>query len=441
MIGVRCQSEGPPVHSQKFHTNATSAEIHAWARAACGEPRVEPDIFFEHRSVVPALPPDCDVEVWYVEQEIEALGAVGRLLQSYHCGLVFHVSTLLAPPPLTVFTLQYYAVDFPFGALFPISVEDGAGPVWNNEAVVAFTPGEDPHRWTKGRSLVGRTTGAIVNALCDWVVSEFTPSHPGYQLFDVLDAPQAGGATRTWVSACVCDTFVHASLRQLPSLGAHFTSQQPLYRNYVPLISPSAPERVDLSNVAERAALNGYYSALLELVTRGLGARTLPQLLHWLAERLEYVYIHDARSGGYHRVELAPPYLCPSRLYQRMALPWQPGSEVVEPDRQPQLSTSASGRSADTASAMAADELFRDLLSGTRSLLMRRGYAAIGGHRRQRWMALAGAALAVAAGLAAAPRLDGVAGLSLGLALGAAAGFVLGRLSASPKRHPHRDKG
>ena len=106
MIGVRCQSEGPPVHSRKFHTNATSAEIHAWARAACGEPRVEPDIFFEHRSVVPALPPEVDVEVWYVEQEIEALGAVGRLLQSYHCGLVFHVSTLLAPPPLTVFTLQ-----------------------------------------------------------------------------------------------------------------------------------------------------------------------------------------------------------------------------------------------------------------------------------------------------------------------------------------------
>ena len=60
---------------------------------------------------------------------------------------------------------------------------------------------------------------------------------------------------------------------------------------------------------------------------------------------------------------------------------------------------------------------------------MRRGYAAIGGHRRQSWMALAGAALAVAAGLAAAPRLDGVAGLTvtLGPALGAAgaAGFFV----------------
>lgn len=434
---VRCTSCGPPVHSKKFGPDASPAEIAAWARSVCGEPAVEPDIFFDNRAVVPLLAPDCDVEVWYVEQVIEEMGPVGRLLQAYHCGLIFRVSAASggAPPPLSVFTLQYYAVDFPHGALFPIAVDEATGPRWNNEAVVAFTAGEDLGRWTKGYKLVGCTQGSVVNALGDWILKDYAPSHPGYQVFDCFDAPLAGGSTRKWIDGSFCDTFAHAALEVLPRLGARFTSQEPLYRNYVPLLSLTAPEKVDMGDPAQRAALNKYYSTLLELVTKGLSTRSLPQVLHWLGDRLEYVYIFDSVSGVYQRVLLAPPYLDPSRMYQRMALPWQSGSGNGE--RPTSLRDLNGGPKP---SAMAADELLSGLAVGTKALVLKRGkaegYAALAAH----WKLLAGAATGAVALMAAlmAMLMSRVArqGASspqvarrLAL-LGVALGFTLGRVSA-----------
>ena len=286
---------------------------------------------------------------------------------TYHSGLTFriassskHTKNYSGPP---AFTIQWYAMDFPFGAFLP-KIIDNLHLEWNNAALAVYTPAIDPNRWTKGEQPVGTITGATFNAYAEWV-PQYCQQRPGYQAFDVWDRPELTLRTRRWIPSNTCSSFTEASLVHLwnqagPLERPSFHQGRAIFRRtYAPMISASEPELVDMTNPQQAQDVRHFYSEL-ETAIRG-DAISTQQFLRMLADKTETFYVYDNDShhaARYYRVELSAPYFGLAQLYQPMTLPWQQerlAAGVFDPQRGGDFATEMS-----------------NAVSGTVSLLRRR---------------------------------------------------------------------
>eukprot|EP00747_Dinoflagellata_sp_TGD_P192795 gnl/TRDRNA2_/TRDRNA2_58128_c0_seq1.p1 gnl/TRDRNA2_/TRDRNA2_58128_c0~~gnl/TRDRNA2_/TRDRNA2_58128_c0_seq1.p1 ORF type:complete len:446 (+),score=55.18 gnl/TRDRNA2_/TRDRNA2_58128_c0_seq1:77-1339(+) len=325
--------------------NSATAGIQERERAKISRmEREQPDTYIHSRGQLPSIPAG-QYEVWYAEQAIEDLGVVGRMLQFYHSGLVFrpvnHGGARRAGEG--IFTLQYYATDFPYGAIFPKGVGDDGLPIWNNSAVIAYTNGYDTERWTMGEQLVGEASAEVLMKFFDWILDDFIPKHPGYQIFDVWDRAVLHPQTQVFWEGSMCDRFTHEGLRQLYTLGANMTIKQgrgrsrgriwlrdvsnaPVYRNYVPLLSDSRPETVDLGDPAQVEQVNAFFGLMCNLVQKGLSEKSFEEFVQARGDQSEFWYVYDSVNKNYLRVSLVKPYLSQQNLYQEMDVecPYRP---------------------------------------------------------------------------------------------------------------------
>lgn len=296
--------------------------------------KVPPDVLIKSSQDLPTFSPVDKLEVYYAEQIIQELGTVGELVETYHSGLTFRIPTKTTSKPQDApqeFTVQWYALDFPFGAFLPSSDFNNSNDlIWNNTACAHYTPAIDPHRWTKGEHFVGTITGAQFSAFADWVV-EYCQKRPGYQAFEVWDRPVlltfSSSGTKRWATSNTCSSFSEAALCQLYDLGADFSnSKELLRRSYVPLISKTKPIEVAMGNPREAQLVREFYD---KMHTAVMGeSMTLPEFIRFLADKLDFFYVYQAETNHYLRVELSPPYMALTHFYQPMALPWQKREEL-----------------------------------------------------------------------------------------------------------------
>uniref|UniRef100_A0A7S0JBA4 Uncharacterized protein n=1 Tax=Calcidiscus leptoporus TaxID=127549 RepID=A0A7S0JBA4_9EUKA len=224
-------------------------------------------------------------------------------------------------------TVQWYAFDFPFGTFLPKALEDGT-LIWNNTAAAFYQPVVDPDRWRKGQRLIGTIQGAVFNEYARWV-PQYTAARPGYQAFEVWDKPTLTDDTVLWVRSNICDSFVQASLCAMygfgqasggTAFGTAAAGSPTIRRNYIPLISKSAPEAVDMDDPAQMERVRAFYSSLRKVVSDGRVRTT--EFVKMLADDLDMFYVYDSTTATYLRVKLSPPYLPLDSLYQPMRLPW-----------------------------------------------------------------------------------------------------------------------
>lgn len=309
-------------------------------RTATPQQLVPPDIPVRSRSDLPDVPPDCSLDVFYAEQIITELGTVGELVETYHSGLIFRVvkdSNVPQDVP-SEFTVQWYALDFPFGAFLPQiqsptpnnnTNNEGEEQqllqpqlVWNNTACAQYTAGVDAARWTKGETLAGRITGDAFSKFRTWTV-DYCQERAGYQAFEVWDRPRlVPGTTVRWAESNTCSSFTEAALVQLYELGGDFKlGNSLLRRSYVPLISKRKPTVVNMEDPKEAKLVQEFYQTIQQVVvTQGM---TTSDFIRFLADKLDFFYVYDSFRDDYLRVELSRPYFAMAQLYQPMNLPWQ----------------------------------------------------------------------------------------------------------------------
>lgn len=306
-----------------------------------------PDVRITSAAIIPRFHPDALIDVYHAEQAIEALGTVGDILQARHTGLIFCVLDNKKE-----FTVEWYTGNFPFGAILPsirpLPLDNETaetsnssrklGLEWENEAYAWYNPSNKRDRWTRGRTLVGTITGAILSNWSQWVV-RYQESNPGYQLFEVWDRPYlVPGRTKRFIPSTICSTFTEDSLRELYRLGGKRgfkTGRTILRRTYLPLISRTQPRRVDLADAKESAAVRDFYVRLSRAIKRGSGEGkegdegdgggrlSTSDFIRLLADQLEVFYVYNLPRDEYMRVELVPPYVALTQMYQPMSLPWQ----------------------------------------------------------------------------------------------------------------------
>lgn len=282
------------------------------------------------RADMPTLPADCTVTVRYVERLIAALGVLADIFSSYHSGLSLSVSCPGRPLPGGAragvpadMTFQYYALDFPYGAVFPIQLVDGAQPDWNDTAIVTYTPAANLTDWDKVHT-IGTMTAAAFNVWCDWVPG-YAESHPGYELWSVWSATSVT-ASQKWYNETICDTFSQAALIAMYTAGADFAASAGLRldRNYIAFITGgAAPTAVDLGDPAALQQVNDFWRAMKELLVSHR-VQNISEFATAVADIAGgVVYVYDPPNDGYLRATLVAPFIGVDGIYQQMVLPWQ----------------------------------------------------------------------------------------------------------------------
>ena len=145
--------------------------------------------------------------------------------------------------------------DFGPKAILPAAISDGGIPIWENQAVVGWRVASDKGEWLQGanRTTVGTATGRILNQWFREVVL-WGRRHPAYTLFNLWDSTNA--ATRkSYMGDSVCHSFTEWSLSDLFRLGADFSIQRPLCRNYFAFITDRSPSRLDLTTPADSQSI------------------------------------------------------------------------------------------------------------------------------------------------------------------------------------------
>lgn len=284
------------------------------------------DKIIRSRSDLPTLPSNCTLQVYYVERIISAGGVAAEMLQAYHSGVGF--DTRSCSPQLPTLLLEWYALDFPYGAVLPY-LTGSTGLSWNNTAVVGMVPFNSSD-WDKVH-LVGSVTGAQFNAWSPWVI-QYSHDNPAYQVWDVWSAAEPSEATR-FFNDSICTSFSQSALIELWRLGANFTTQEPLQRDYIPLLTHESPRTVDMNNSTAAAGVRAFYSAFSHLAHLQFANRS--QFVDELSALVMTgnAYVYDAKRDVYLHVVLSAPYLGLSAndtLYQQMMMPWQrPGPAAV----------------------------------------------------------------------------------------------------------------
>ena len=292
------------------------------------------------RSDLPTCPEACEFDVYYAEESI--MGTVGSLLNLTHSGLIFKTRNQQPGVPECM-TLQYFGVVFGSEVLLPriVPTSEGVTLEWRNNSMICYSPMELPtSRWGAVMQRVGSVSGSIFNDFCSWV-TPYAERNPGYQMWDVWDNPEAHLATR-FLEGSKCDDFIASAMRELHRLGARLDTEDVLYKNCIPFLCTKPPTTIDMSVAEEAHEVHAFYAKLSALGASlagsdgaGTGGMTLPALLRTIAATLDVFIVYDRRTNTYHRVALAPPYVCMDKLYQPMVMPWQtpPNASVAAANR------------------------------------------------------------------------------------------------------------
>ena len=292
----------------------------------------EQGVLVTQRSDLPISPDDCEFDVYYAEESI--MGTVGSLLNLTHSGIILKTRGHRPDHVPEAMTLQYCGVSFGPDVVLPriVRTSNGATMEWRNSSMICFSPMELPTtRWGAVMQRVGFISGTVFNQFCEWV-APYSENNPGYQMWDVWDSPDASLATR-FVNGAKCDEFIEASLRALHRLGGCLDTEEVLYKNTIPFLCREPPTTIDMSIPEQATEVLTFYERLSALGMSLAGADsagkglTLPALLRTIATTLDVFIVYDRRANTYHRVTLAPPYICMDKLYQPMLMPWQQSSK------------------------------------------------------------------------------------------------------------------
>jgi hypothetical protein len=286
------------------------------------------------RADLPTLPAHCPgVKVFWNEQLISELGLAAQLLQTYHSGVTAELlpggdEACAAGTRDLVhgMTLEFVAVHFPFGAVFP-KVAENAPPVWSNDAVVLFSQDmRSGHRrnWTDSHE-IGTMTATAFNRWMDYPVA-FARNNPGYELFDVWSHP-VDPETR-WFNASICTAFsvgalVNAYNNNDDGVDFSASANTLLYRNWIPMLTDRKPQVVDLGDPGQLKDVNAFYGTLGAVASQKIGSMLafVQRLVAELRDGAFYVY--DTPRKRYLKVALVRPYVGIVGMYQPIQLPWQ----------------------------------------------------------------------------------------------------------------------
>ena len=284
---------------------------------------------------------------------------MSEVLEANHAGMVFEIAnydSLLADGEIGAdvprkFTVEWYAENFPYGTFLPQLIEpkdatandrlsaSRTGLRWENESWAFYNPSFKPDRWTRSLTKIGTIAGPAIRPYGQWVV-DYCTNNPGYDAFEVWDRPYlAPGQTRRWgAGSCTCSSFTQGSMTFLYEAGkaqaledkaegvgldqSLLSSNTLLMRSYVPLISRSEPELVDLENPDKAREIKEFFIELRKAVGDS-GGLTTSEFVRLLANKLETFYVYQTNRDAYFRVDLDAPYLAVTSLYQPISLPWQ----------------------------------------------------------------------------------------------------------------------
>eukprot|EP00439_Symbiodinium_sp_Y106_P071223 s414_g12.t1 len=340
---------------------------------SCIQPWLPDETACSARSMreMPSLPEEAVYTVEYASSPISSNGLkpLSELLSFTHSALVITeawqtFSAEQTPPSALLF--EYFARDFGPKAILPASISDGGIPMWENQAVVGWRLASDKAEWLQvaNRTAVGTATGKILNQWFREVVL-WGKRHPGYNLFNLWDSTDA--ATRkSYMGDSVCHSFTEWSLQDLFRLGADFSIQSPLCRNYFSFITDESPTKLNLTTRADSQTVAEFYKRLEPLTsqsfrdiaefassllsaTKGETPESRGQAAAAAAHsavssvRPEVVLfqrgLDDSGAGEYFRADLVKPYfgVQPRQLAQRMILPWQKIPANIEGECESQI--------------------------------------------------------------------------------------------------------
>ena len=305
-------------------------------RATCVQPWLPEDKACSARSreELPQLPAETVYSVQYASNPITSngMGWLSELLSFTHSALV--ITEIKADGDTSAPTsllFEYFARFFGPKAIMPTSLADGK-PIWENQAVVGWRPAEEDEWLAKSNvTLVGTATGKTLNKWFEEVII-YGEQHPGYNLFNVWNSTDV--FTRLpYVQDSVCHSFTEWSLATLYQLGADFSVEGALCRNYMSFITNTRPTILDLTSPADMRKISSFYGSLQSLASttfRDMAAFG-STLLHAVKSELIdlEVVVFERGLGKSHGVyvgaKLTKPYVGvePHQLSQRMILPWQ----------------------------------------------------------------------------------------------------------------------
>ena len=314
-------------------------------KASCVRPWLPADTACAARSLaeMPALPAEAVHRVQYASSPIvsNGLGTLSTVLSFTHSALV--VTEVMADGDTMVPTsvlFEYFALSFGPSALLPTSLADGPDgtPTWDNQAVVGWRSLSDDDKggWFAKANVntVGTATGKTLNQWFPEVVA-WGQQHPSYGLFAVWDRTDVANHI-SYVDESICHSFTEWGLKSLFKLGADFSAQEPLCRNYFSFISHTRPTLLDLSLPVDKEAVMDFYGSIQPLASSRFHnvvdfASTVLKEIQ--SERREPKVVlfragppgNSNSTGSYFEAPLVKPYLGvkPDEVSQRMILPWQ----------------------------------------------------------------------------------------------------------------------
>ena len=242
---------------------------------SCVQPWLPDETACSERSIreMTTLIDEAVYTVEYASHPISSNGlkSLSELLSFTHSALVITeawqvFSAEQTQPSALLF--EYFARDFGPKAILPASISDGGIPIWENQAVVGWRVAADKGEWLQGanRTTVGTATGKVLNQWFREVVL-WGKRHPGYNLFNLWDSTDAV-TRKSYMGDSVCHSFTEWSLVDLFRLGADFSIQHPLCRNYFAFITDDSPRKLNMTTPADSQTVLEFYKRLEPLTSQ-----------------------------------------------------------------------------------------------------------------------------------------------------------------------------
>ncbi|CAE7573818.1 unnamed protein product [Symbiodinium sp. CCMP2456] len=242
---------------------------------SCVKPWLPDETACSARSIreMPTLIDEAVYRVEYASHPITSNGlkSLSTLLSFTHSALVITEALQVLSAEQTqasALLFEYFARDFGPKAILPASISDGGVPTWENQAVVGWRLAAEKGEWLQGanRTTVGTAKGKILNQWFREVVL-WGKRHPGYNLFNLWDSTDVV-TRKSYMGDSVCHSFTEWSLVDLFRLGADFSIQRPLCRNYFSFITDDSPTKLNMTTSADSQTVAEFYKSLEPLTSQ-----------------------------------------------------------------------------------------------------------------------------------------------------------------------------
>jgi hypothetical protein len=264
---------------------------------------------------LPTVREDLEWEISYVRalfpQNLQLLPNA----RGYH-GAIF----VMAVGSGETFLLGYFCYMFNLNIAVPIPTPTGFQ--WEDQGAVSWFPSwiRGPFDYFDSVWPLGRVSGSIVNQWLD-TMPQWAQDHSGYQLASFWDQPEVEKA-RVFVEDTTCHTLCEDSFKTLHKLGASFTSQFPVCRNYAPFIIKQ-PVDANVSDPATHKEAEDWYTTMSACFfgwyfTGSTCPETFDKQKHAFATHDEVHYLEGVLQEPYFGGFKSDLF-----LEQRMLLPWQ----------------------------------------------------------------------------------------------------------------------